>query len=326
MRDPAVPEVTVVIPTRDRSTLVTTHALPSALAQEGVAFEVIVVDDGSSDGTAAAVASLADPRVRLLRHEAARGVSAARNTGIASARGEWLAFLDDDDLWSPGKLERQLAAARSEGASWTYARAIVVGANAEPLYSHPLPDGATIAEALESGNVVPGGPSNVVARTDLVREVGGFDETLGQGEDWDVWLRLARAGRPAVCDEVLVATLTHGERSIFRYRPDALADIERMLAKHRPVTRADRLGAAQWLAGQHRLGGSRLRAAATYLRAGLAYRSPGNVAAAFGALGGEPGIRLVSRLLLRLRGSSHLEQTRAPVVLEPPWLARYRTR
>lgn len=324
MTESGTPEVTVVIPTRDRSQLLATHALPSALCQEGVSLEVVVVDDGSSDGTSERIGELDDPRLRTLRHEAPRGVSAARNTGIAAARGEWIAFLDDDDLWAPWKLERQLAAARSAGAPWVYAAAIVVGDGARPLYAHPLPDAASVAAALEGGNIVPAGPSNVVARTDLVRRLGGFDESLSQGEDWDVWLKLARTARPAVCDEVLVATLSHAERSIFRYRPNALDDIERMLAKHRPVTREDRLGASQWLAGQHHRAGNRLRASATYLRAAVAYRSPGNLPAALGALGGERGMRLASRLLLRTRGVSHLESRRLPVAVEPPWLERYR--
>jgi glycosyltransferase involved in cell wall biosynthesis len=326
MTEPEPPEITVVIPTRDRAHLLITHALPSALRQVGVRLEVVVVDDGSSDGTAAGLRQIEDRRLRVLRHETSRGVSAARNAGIAAARGEWVAFLDDDDLWSPRKLEVQLAAVRAAGAPWVYAAAIVVGENARPLYAHPLPDAASIAAALDVGNNVPAGPSNVVARTELVRRLGGFDESLSQGEDWDVWLGLARTAPPAVCQEVLVATLSHPWRSIFLYRPDALGDIERMLAKHRPVTRADRLGAAQWLAGQHHRAGNRLRASAIYLRASIAYRSPGNLPAALGALGGERGMRLASKLLLRARGVSHLEVRRAPVPAEPPWLDDYRRR
>ena len=95
------PEVSVVVPTRDRWELLSTCALPSATCQEGVAIEVIVVDDGSSDGTAAGLAALDDPRVLTVRHDRPRGVSAARNSGIRAARGTWLAFLDDDDLWAP---------------------------------------------------------------------------------------------------------------------------------------------------------------------------------------------------------------------------------
>ena len=321
-----LPAVTVVIPTRDRVRLLTTHALRSALSQEGIALEVIVVDDGSTDGTEESVAAIADTRLRLVRHEQPRGVSAARNTGIAAARGEWLAFLDDDDLWSPVKVRRQLETAAEHGARWVYAASLVVDEQTQPLYAHRVPAGSAIAAELEGGNVVPAGLSNVMVRADLMREVGGFDETLAQGEDWDVWLRLSKTEEPAVCHDVLVATLSHGDRSIHRYPTDVLDHLFRMLAKHRPVTRRDKLRAMEWLAGQHHRAGHRLRASAMYFRAGVVHRSPGNLVAGLGALGGERGLRLASSLLLRLRGVSHLEVGSPAVADEPDWLARYRTR
>jgi glycosyltransferase involved in cell wall biosynthesis len=324
MIDNATPEVTVVIPTRDRWDLLSTHALPSATCQEGVSVEVIVVDDGSSDGTATGLARLGDPRVRTIRHERAAGVSAARNSGIAAAGGRWIAFLDDDDLWAPQKLARQLATAKGAGAPWVYAAAIVVDEDARPLYALPLPPASCVAAKLDRGNVIPGGPSNVVARAELVRQLGGFDESLSQGEDWDVWLLLAGAAQPAVCEDVLVATLSHGERSIYRYRPDAMREIERMLSKHRVVDREDRLRAAEWLADQYRRGGSSYRAGWTYLHAAIAYRSLGNLPPAFGALLGARGMRLASQLLLATRGVSHIADHSLPVDSEPPWLARYR--
>ena len=106
-----MPEVSVVIPTRDRSRLLGL-TLHSVLWQRGVVVVVVVVDDGSTDDTAQTVAGLADPRVRLVRHDTAQGVSAARNRGITEAHGRWVAFLDDDDLWAPDKLACQLQAAR----------------------------------------------------------------------------------------------------------------------------------------------------------------------------------------------------------------------
>jgi glycosyltransferase involved in cell wall biosynthesis len=324
MIDDATPEVTVVIPTRDRWNLLSTHALPSATCQEGVSVEVIVVDDGSSDGTARGLARFADPRVRTIRNERPAGVSAARNSGIAAARGTWIAFLDDDDLWAPQKLARQLSAAKGAGAPWVYAAAIVVDEATRPLYALPLPTASSVAAELDRGNVIPGGPSNVVARAELLRELGGFDESLSQGEDWDVWLLLVGAAQPAVCEDVLVATLSHGERSIYRYRPQAMREIERMLSKHRVVRREDRLGAAEWLADQYHRGGSPYRAAVTYLRAAIAYRSLGNLPPAIGALLGTRGMRLASRLLLATRGASHLEDETLAVASEPPWLALYR--
>jgi glycosyltransferase involved in cell wall biosynthesis len=100
-------DVTVVIPTHNRKELLD-RTLRSVLAQEDVDLSVVVVDDGSADGTEAFVQALADPRVSVVRHPEARGVSAARNTGIARATTTWLAFVDDDDLWAPTKLRAQL--------------------------------------------------------------------------------------------------------------------------------------------------------------------------------------------------------------------------
>src|SRR3954449_11506761 len=100
-------DVTVVIPTHNRRLLLM-RTLHSVLAQQHVDIEVVVVDDGGTDGTEAAVAGLADPRVTLIRHPFPRGVSAARNTGIEKSSARWLAFVDDDDLWAPSKLRSQL--------------------------------------------------------------------------------------------------------------------------------------------------------------------------------------------------------------------------
>ena len=109
-------EVTVIIPTHNRRALLA-RTLHSVLAQRDVDLEVVVVDDGSSDGTATAVAGLADDRVSVVRHPQPRGVSAARNTGIEKASSPWLAFVDDDDLWAPGKLRSQLDAIAADGSS-----------------------------------------------------------------------------------------------------------------------------------------------------------------------------------------------------------------
>ena len=107
--------VSVIIPTHDRCERLRL-ALRSALAQRGVDVEVIVVDDGSSDGTRAFVEGLKDPRVRLVHNEVAMGESGARNRGISEAGRAWVAFLDDDDLWAPDKLASQLDALQDDGA------------------------------------------------------------------------------------------------------------------------------------------------------------------------------------------------------------------
>src|SRR5690348_12324408 len=104
--------ISVIIPLYNRREEIR-RAIASALRQSHAPYEVVVVDDGSRDGSAEAVAALGDKRIRLLRHERNQGASAARNTGIAAAEGEWIALLDSDDEWAPEKLARQLETLRT---------------------------------------------------------------------------------------------------------------------------------------------------------------------------------------------------------------------
>ena len=115
-------DASIVIPTRNRSGLLQT-TIRSALRQRDVAFEVIVVDEGSTDDTTAVLAGIRDVRLQVIRHDTPRGLSVARNHGAEKARGEWLAFLDDDDLWAPEKLIQQLRAAHETGREWAWTAA-----------------------------------------------------------------------------------------------------------------------------------------------------------------------------------------------------------
>lgn len=205
---PPPPLVSVVIPTRDRSALVVRTAR-SALAQRGVALELVVVDDGSADDTPAALAQLADPRLTVVRHPQPLGVSAARNTGVAAAAGRWVAFLDDDDLWAPDKLATQLAAAERLGRVWACSGSVTFMGDARIVAGAPPPPADVIAAALPVRNIVPAGASNVVARADALRATGGFDPGLRHMADWDLWIRLARLGPPAVVAEPAVAYRLH---------------------------------------------------------------------------------------------------------------------
>jgi glycosyltransferase involved in cell wall biosynthesis len=319
----AAPEVSVVIPTCNRWGLLSTHALPSALGQRDVDLEVIVVDDGSTDETWGKLSMLEEPRLHLLRNSGSRGVAGARNTGIEAVKSAWVAFLDDDDLWSPNKLRAQLDRV-SESASWVFSASIVLDEQHQPLYSLPLPDAKDLVRSLLGGNIIPSGPSNVVVRTAFVREIGGFDDSLiHHTEDWDLWLRLAHAGAPVACSEVHVASLDHAERSALRGDWNVVREAERLLAKHGPVRRRQLLSVAEWLASEHYRGGFPFRAAGLYFRAALAFRSPGNLLAAAGALMGDPGVRMASSVLQAVRHSSHLTSERRAVSKAPEWLQRY---
>ena len=202
-----MPLVSVVVPSHNRARLLR-RTLQSIFAQHIVDFEVVLVDDGSSDDTAE-VAAGADPRIVVIRNQEPGGVSAARNRGIAAARGKWIAFCDDDDLWSPDKLSRQLTAAERADAGWVYSGDVNIDDKLRVLSGGPPWDPQDVVALLPRWNPLASGGSNVVVRSDVLAAVGGFDPTLRRTEDWDLWIRIARTGPPACVREPLVAYRFH---------------------------------------------------------------------------------------------------------------------
>jgi glycosyltransferase involved in cell wall biosynthesis len=204
-----LPAVTVVIPTHNRAELMSA-TLRSVLAQKDVDLHVVVVDDASSDSTAAVLEAMSDPRVRWRRNEEPTGVACARNAGLAMVETPWVAFTDDDDLWAPEKLARQLASLRlNPQARWSVVGCVIVDDSLRIVrHEHP-PETSTLADRLLSNNCVPGGGSGVLASTDLVRELGGFDPQLSNLADWDLWIRLALAAPAAGVAQPLVAYRLH---------------------------------------------------------------------------------------------------------------------
>jgi glycosyltransferase involved in cell wall biosynthesis len=255
-----MPAVSVVIPTHNRRRLLG-QTLRSVLGQRGVDFEVVVVDDGSTDGTAEAVAALGDRRVRLLRHEHPSGVAAARNAGAAAAHGAWVALLDDDDLWAPDKLARQLAACGSED-SWVYAGAVEVDEAGRLLGgAPPLPPDALIA-GLTTYNPMPAGSSNVMVQAALLADTGGFDPALRHMADWDLWLRLARQSRPACVAAPLVAYRIHPGQATMD-TTGMVAEARMLQARHG----ADPATVHRWAAWSQLRAGRRWAAVAAYAAA-----------------------------------------------------------
>lgn len=204
------PDVTVVIPTHNRRARLPL-TLRTALYQRAVDLEIVVVDDGSSDGTSEYLARHRDPRVRFVRHDVARGLSASRNAGIETARGRWIAFLDDDDLWAPDKLQSQLAAlSRVPESRWSAVGAVAVDGSLQILRCTRPPASGLLRGDFKAQNVIPGGGSGVLASTEVVREVGGFDTRFTFVEDLDLWIRLAERAPIASVDRPLVAYVVHG--------------------------------------------------------------------------------------------------------------------
>jgi glycosyltransferase involved in cell wall biosynthesis len=193
---------TVVIPTHDRHVMVR-EAIGSALAQQSAEFEIIVVDDGSTDDTAAALASELGSRIHLIRTEN-RGVAAARNLGVAAGRGELIAFLDSDDLWLPGKLAAQVAFMHCHPEAQicqTEEIWIRNGHRVNACDHHRKPNGTIFERSLDLCLV---SPSAVLMRRSLFDRTGGFDESLPACEDYDLWLRISRNTPVWLLPEALV--------------------------------------------------------------------------------------------------------------------------
>lgn len=218
------PLVSVVVPVYNRARLLG-RALGSVLGQTMRDFELIVVDDGSTDDSVAVAESFAaDPRVRLCPNPVNLGAAGARNRGIELARGRYVAFQDSDDRWFPEKLARQLEAL----AAAPRVRAAFCGAvyfSREQCYAIPrspaLRGGEIdLARAILYDN--PTTPQTLLVERELLVSVGGFDRTLRINEDWDLVLRLAQEVAFGFVDEPLVMLYrTPGSVSSDR-RADAL--------------------------------------------------------------------------------------------------------
>lgn len=186
------PRVTVIIPTRNRSAQVSA-AICSVLAQTYPAAEVLVCDDGSTDGTRAVVAAFGAP-VRLIELPYTGLPGRVRSAGVRQAVGELVAFLDDDDEWEPGKLALQVAAleaAPDAGLVYTDARLRHEDGSLSPpvLLARHARSGPLMDRLIDECFIH---PSTVLVRRELLTAAGGFDEGIPIGEDYDLWLRLAR--------------------------------------------------------------------------------------------------------------------------------------
>lgn len=291
------PDVTVVIPTRNALAW-----LPAAIASIGPdpRVEILVVDDGSTDGSAEWLAQQAagDARLRVLVG-GGDGPSVARNLAIVQARGQWCAFLDADDRWMPGKLDAQLALHRAVpglGFSFTDYRHVtmsgedrgscfafwrrfagrIVGRTEPFVLDRPL-------STLFAENVV--GTSTVLARTDLLRHIGGFSTWVASAEDWQLWLAMALRAPVGVVPAVLTDYLMHRPGNLTGKLADRALALRTIAVRYRRVAEAEdrsagrifdaRLAAAR--AEIAELSGNRLRAA--WLRLGALIRVPSRRAA-----------------------------------------------
>jgi glycosyltransferase involved in cell wall biosynthesis len=195
--------VSVVIPVFNRAEAVQ-RAIASVLAQTCQDFEIIVVDDGSTDATASVVAAMTDPRITLIRHERNRGGGAARNTGYRAGSAPFVAFLDSDDEWLPTKLERQLDVFEraDDRLGLVYTGADRIFPDGTATRHIPRRD-ADLARTLLTENVI-GETSLGMVRRSALDAIDGFDESLPAAQDMDLWLRLCERFRAKLVPEALV--------------------------------------------------------------------------------------------------------------------------
>ncbi|WP_319423430.1 glycosyltransferase family 2 protein [Pleurocapsa sp. FMAR1] len=199
-----MPQVTIVIPAYNSLSYLPA-TLESVFQQTFTDFEVIVVNDGSTDETEKYVSSLNDPRLKLI-NQTNQGLSGARNTGITNAQGEYIAFLDADDLWKPTKLAKQVRCLeeRSE-VGLVYTWTALADQNCKPTGRLIVSDaeGDVSEQLLTELNFI-GCGSTPLIRQECFEMVGLFDVELAATEDWDMWLRIATSYHFAVIKEPLV--------------------------------------------------------------------------------------------------------------------------
>ena len=249
--------ISVIIPTHNRAGLLP-RAVQSVLAQTYSDYELIIVDDASTDETQKVIAGFEDSRIRSIRREQSKSSAATRNTGITAARGEYMAFLDDDDEWLPSALENLLSvldsAPSNVALAYGWLDVIDDSSRRRSVGKRSVISGDISGELLALN--VPAPTSAWLVRTSAVRDLGGFDESLARRNDADFMRRLSNRYHVAVLPEVVMLFHTeHGYARIsdntseslsnqimflrehlvdftdeFEARPDALAAVLRELA------------------------------------------------------------------------------------------------
>ena len=229
-----MPKVSVSIPTYNRAEFLRS-AVISVLNQTFQNFEIIVIDDASKDHTQEVVKSLNDKRIRHIRHEENKGVSAARNTGVANSNGEYVAFLDDDDEWLPEKLQKQLdlLEACPPIVGVVYTGIFVVEESSRKILARYFPKsrGNVFEEVLTQNYIAQ--TSTLLLRKECFERVGLFDENIDFGEDYDMWLRISKEFQFEYVNELLVKHLIHGYwPSLSRNYEAVISSINILLKKH----------------------------------------------------------------------------------------------
>jgi teichuronic acid biosynthesis glycosyltransferase TuaG len=233
------PLVTVVIPTYNRVGFVQ-QAIASVIAQTYTHWEIIVVDDGSDDETYCTINTVYENQIKVIRVEHTGNIAFLRNTGVKSGSGEWLAFLDSDDLWIPQKLEIQLGNLMSKGRSWGYGGFELMNSELQPIPNkagiyRPV-SGWIAKEVLTTEASVNIG--TLMLKRSLFEEAGGFNEDaeLLFREDYELVIRLALRAETLAIPDLLVRVREHKGRStnLFEYGNDRTAAVYKRFLQTNP--------------------------------------------------------------------------------------------
>jgi len=235
-----MPKVSVIIPTCNRSAYLK-RAIESVCAQTYTDFEIIVIDDASTDDTPEVVAQFRDKPIKYIRHAENKGGSAARNTGITHSQSEYIAFLDDDDEWLPNKLDMQVALLDSSsdqvGVVYTGNQTIDWETQQVRATIRPTKRGDLSKDLMRYNPVGP--TSSTLIRRKCFELVGMFDESLPSFQDYDVWIRISRKFHFENITLPLLKYYVHNKK--IWSNPDVLyRGIQLMLEKHGTANNAFR--------------------------------------------------------------------------------------
>ena len=203
--------ISIIIPTYNRAGLIG-RALMSVLNQTYQDFEIIIVDDCSTDNTQDVAGSFKDERIIYIYHEKRKGLAGARNTGIKAAGGQYLAFLDDDDEWLPEKSEKQINKIQvsSDKVGIIYCGVSMISQKTGRVVDtmHPTVRGNAHVQTLRYA--VLGGGSTPLIKKECFQKVGFFDEDLPYLEDWEMWMRISQYYKFDFIPDILVKRYIHG--------------------------------------------------------------------------------------------------------------------
>jgi glycosyltransferase involved in cell wall biosynthesis len=276
----ARPLVSVILPTRDRLELLR-RAVSSVRAQSERHYELIVVDDASTDGTREYLQQLPaeDARTRVIRNATPIGGGGARNAGIAVSRGDWIAFIDDDDEWLPQKLERQLQTLAGNPGAVACSCGYLVRSDSGATRRIRVRENVSVQELLIANRL--GGASMCLCSSATLRSIEGFDARLKAAQDLDLWVRLREQGEIAVCPEPLVVHSSHAGPRITTNTRSVYLGVRRFHFKHRALmsatTRRYRIAYSCFLMSAQRNRGVRRRL--RYLALAMLNSSPRSVLA-----------------------------------------------